>query len=157
MKCIGILWDERLSSSLYLIIANIFFTETVLRQYSGYDVVHPIRVDESGSFLSYDLAHRAIHKRALSSRNNLLSFYELHYKGQHLKFNLSVNNNLLAPGFVSERRYGGITNAKIQSYNHNSCHMIGEVQNWALKGGLAALSTCGGLVSVPVEFRKMTL
>ncbi|EMP36044.1 A disintegrin and metalloproteinase with thrombospondin motifs 7 [Chelonia mydas] len=148
MKCIGILWDERLSSSLYLIIANIFFTETVLRQYSGYDVVHPIRVDESGSFLSYDLAHRAIHKRALSSRNNLLSFYELHYKGQHLKFNLSVNNNLLAPGFVSERRYGGITNAKIQSYNHNSCHMIGEVQNWALKGGLAALSTCDGLRGV---------
>ncbi|XP_037766036.1 A disintegrin and metalloproteinase with thrombospondin motifs 7 isoform X1 [Chelonia mydas] len=122
--------------------------ETVLRQYSGYDVVHPIRVDESGSFLSYDLAHRAIHKRALSSRNNLLSFYELHYKGQHLKFNLSVNNNLLAPGFVSERRYGGITNAKIQSYNHNSCHMIGEVQNWALKGGLAALSTCDGLRGV---------
>uniref|UniRef100_A0A8C3IRX7 ADAM metallopeptidase with thrombospondin type 1 motif 7 n=1 Tax=Chrysemys picta bellii TaxID=8478 RepID=A0A8C3IRX7_CHRPI len=146
--CSGILWDERSSSSLYLIIANVFFTETVLQQYSGYDVVHPVRVDESGSFLSYDLAHRAIHKRALSSRNNLLSFYELHYKGQHLKFNLSVNNNLLAPGFVSERRYGGITNAKIQSYNHNFCHMIGEVQNWALKGGLAALSTCDGLRGV---------
>ncbi|XP_067411559.1 A disintegrin and metalloproteinase with thrombospondin motifs 7 isoform X2 [Emydura macquarii macquarii] len=123
-------------------------TETIRQQYSGYDVVHPIRVDESGSFLSYDLAHHAIHKRALSSRNNLLSFYELHYKGQHLKFNLSVNNNLLAPGFVSERRYGGITRAKIRSYNHNSCHMIGEVQNWALKGGLAALSTCDGLRGV---------
>uniref|UniRef100_A0A8C3IM82 ADAM metallopeptidase with thrombospondin type 1 motif 7 n=1 Tax=Chrysemys picta bellii TaxID=8478 RepID=A0A8C3IM82_CHRPI len=148
IMCSGILWDERSSSSLYLIIANVFFTETVLQQYSGYDVVHPVRVDESGSFLSYDLAHRAIHKRALSSRNNLLSFYELHYKGQHLKFNLSVNNNLLAPGFVSERRYGGITNAKIQSYNHNFCHMIGEVQNWALKGGLAALSTCDGLRGV---------
>uniref|UniRef100_A0A452J322 Uncharacterized protein n=1 Tax=Gopherus agassizii TaxID=38772 RepID=A0A452J322_9SAUR len=121
---------------------------TVLQQYSGYDVVHPVRVDESGSFLSYDLAYRAIHKRALSSRNNFLSFYELHYKGQHLKFNLSINNNLLAPGFVSERRYGGITNAKIQSYNHNFCHMLGEVQNWALKGGLAALSTCDGLRGV---------
>uniref|UniRef100_A0A452J319 Uncharacterized protein n=1 Tax=Gopherus agassizii TaxID=38772 RepID=A0A452J319_9SAUR len=123
-------------------------TQTVLQQYSGYDVVHPVRVDESGSFLSYDLAYRAIHKRALSSRNNFLSFYELHYKGQHLKFNLSINNNLLAPGFVSERRYGGITNAKIQSYNHNFCHMLGEVQNWALKGGLAALSTCDGLRGV---------
>ncbi|XP_050823286.1 A disintegrin and metalloproteinase with thrombospondin motifs 7 [Gopherus flavomarginatus] len=148
IMCSGILWDEISSSSLYLIIANVFFTETVLQQYSGYDVVHPVRVDESGSFLSYDLAYRAIHKRALSSRNNLLSFYELHYKGQHLKFNLSINNNLLAPGFVSERRYGGITNAKIQSYNHNFCHMLGEVQNWALKGGLAALSTCDGLRGV---------
>uniref|UniRef100_A0A452J343 Uncharacterized protein n=1 Tax=Gopherus agassizii TaxID=38772 RepID=A0A452J343_9SAUR len=148
IMCSGILWDEISSSSLYLIIANVFFTETVLQQYSGYDVVHPVRVDESGSFLSYDLAYRAIHKRALSSRNNFLSFYELHYKGQHLKFNLSINNNLLAPGFVSERRYGGITNAKIQSYNHNFCHMLGEVQNWALKGGLAALSTCDGLRGV---------
>ncbi|XP_074862574.1 A disintegrin and metalloproteinase with thrombospondin motifs 7 isoform X2 [Carettochelys insculpta] len=122
--------------------------EMVLQQYSGYDDVHPIRVDESGSFLSYNLAHHAIHKRDLSSRSNLFSFYELHYKGQRLKFNLSINNNLLAPGFVSERRYGGITNAKIQSYRHNSCHMIGEVQNWALKGGLAALSTCDGLRGV---------
>uniref|UniRef100_A0A8C0GJR4 ADAM metallopeptidase with thrombospondin type 1 motif 7 n=1 Tax=Chelonoidis abingdonii TaxID=106734 RepID=A0A8C0GJR4_CHEAB len=145
--CSGILWDE-ISPSFYLIIANVFFTETVLQQYSGYDVVHPVRVDESGSFLSYDLAYRPIHKRALSSRNNLLSFYELHYKGQHLKFNLSINNNLLAPGFVSERRYGGIANAKIQSYNHNFCHMLGEVQNWALEGGLAALSTCDGLRGV---------
>uniref|UniRef100_K7FF64 ADAM metallopeptidase with thrombospondin type 1 motif 7 n=1 Tax=Pelodiscus sinensis TaxID=13735 RepID=K7FF64_PELSI len=112
------------------------------------DVVHPIRIDERGSFLSYDLAPHAIHKRDLSSRNNLLAFYELHYKGQHLKFNLSINNHLLAPGFVSERRYGGITNAKIQPYSHNSCHMTGEVQNWALKGGLAALSTCDGLTGV---------
>ncbi|XP_075752918.1 A disintegrin and metalloproteinase with thrombospondin motifs 7 isoform X2 [Pelodiscus sinensis] len=124
------------------------FEEAVLKQYPGYDVVHPIRIDERGSFLSYDLAPHAIHKRDLSSRNNLLAFYELHYKGQHLKFNLSINNHLLAPGFVSERRYGGITNAKIQPYSHNSCHMTGEVQNWALKGGLAALSTCDGLTGV---------
>uniref|UniRef100_A0A8B9PIG7 ADAM metallopeptidase with thrombospondin type 1 motif 7 n=1 Tax=Apteryx owenii TaxID=8824 RepID=A0A8B9PIG7_APTOW len=112
------------------------------------DIVHPIQVDESGSFLSYDLSHRAIHKRSLSSRNNFLAFYELHYKGQPLKFNLSLNNNLLAPGFVSERRYGGIANAKIRSHSYNSCHMIGEVQSRTLKGGLAALSTCDGLKGV---------
>ncbi|XP_062439542.1 A disintegrin and metalloproteinase with thrombospondin motifs 7 isoform X1 [Rhea pennata] len=117
-------------------------------QYSSNDIVHPIKIDESGSFLSYDLSHRAIHKRSLSSRNNILAFYELHYKGQALKFNLSLNNNLLAPGFVSERRYGGITNAKIRSHSYNSCHMIGEVQSQTLKGGLAALSTCDGLKGV---------
>uniref|UniRef100_A0A8C8R543 ADAM metallopeptidase with thrombospondin type 1 motif 7 n=1 Tax=Pelusios castaneus TaxID=367368 RepID=A0A8C8R543_9SAUR len=122
--------------------------ETLHQQYSDSDVVHPIRVDESGTFLSYDLVHHTIHKRALSSRNNLLSFYELYYKGQHLTFNLSINSNLLTPGFVSERRHGGITNAKIRSYNHNSCHMMGEVQNWARKGGLAAISTCDGLRGV---------
>ncbi|KFP52872.1 A disintegrin and metalloproteinase with thrombospondin motifs 7, partial [Cathartes aura] len=111
-------------------------------------IVHPIKVDESGSFLSYDLSHRALHRRSPSSRSKFLTFYELHYKGQPLKFNLSLNNNLLAPGFVSERRYGGIANAKIQSHTYNSCHMIGEVQSRARTGGLAALSTCDGLKGV---------
>ncbi|NXK10792.1 ATS7 metalloproteinase, partial [Herpetotheres cachinnans] len=116
--------------------------------YSSSDIVHPIKVDESGSFLSYDLSHRALHRRSPSSRSKFLAFYELHYKGQPLKFNLSLNNNLLAPGFVSERRYGGIANAKIQSHASNSCHMIGEVRSRALEGGLAALSTCNGLKGV---------
>ncbi|XP_009977664.1 PREDICTED: A disintegrin and metalloproteinase with thrombospondin motifs 7-like, partial [Tauraco erythrolophus] len=116
--------------------------------YSSSDIVHPIKVDESGSFLSYDLSHRALHRRSPSSRSKFLAFYELHYKGQPLKFNLSLNNNLLAPGFVSERRYGGIATAKIQSHAYNSCHMIGEVRGRALKGGLAALSTCDGLKGV---------
>uniref|UniRef100_A0A8B9BPY1 ADAM metallopeptidase with thrombospondin type 1 motif 7 n=1 Tax=Anser brachyrhynchus TaxID=132585 RepID=A0A8B9BPY1_9AVES len=116
------------------------------------DIVHPIKVDESGSFLSYDLSHRVLHRRSLSSKSKFLTFYEMHYKGQPLKFNLSLNNNLLAPGFVSERRYGGIADAKIQSHTYNSCHMIGEVQSRTLKGGLAALSTCDGLKGV---FRLM--
>ncbi|NXI71696.1 ATS7 metalloproteinase, partial [Anseranas semipalmata] len=112
---------------------------------SSSDIVHPIKVDESGSFLSYDLSHRALYRRSLSSKSKFLTFYELHYRGQPLKFNLSLNNNLLAPGFVSERRYGGIADAQIQSHTYNSCHMIGEVQSRTLKGGLAALSTCDGL------------
>ncbi|XP_031443782.1 A disintegrin and metalloproteinase with thrombospondin motifs 7 isoform X2 [Phasianus colchicus] len=115
---------------------------------SSSDIVHPVKVDESGSFLSYDLSHRALHRRSLSSKNKFLAFYELHYKGQPLKFNLSLNINLLTPGFVSERRYGGIADAKIQSHTYNSCHMIGEVQSRTLKGGLAALSTCDGLKGV---------
>ncbi|XP_072202052.1 A disintegrin and metalloproteinase with thrombospondin motifs 7 [Excalfactoria chinensis] len=119
---------------------------------SDSDIVHPVKVDESGSFLSYDLSHRALHRRSLSSKNKFLAFYELHYKGQPLKFNLSLNINLLTPGFVTERRYGGIADAKIQSHTYNSCHMIGEVQSRTLKGGLAALSTCDGLKGV---FRLM--
>ncbi|OPJ70279.1 A disintegrin and metalloproteinase with thrombospondin motifs 7 [Patagioenas fasciata monilis] len=120
--------------------------------YSSSDIVHPIKVDESGLFLSYDLSHRALHRRSPSSRSKFLAFYELHYKGQPLKFNLSLNNNLLAPGFVSERRYGGIASAKIQPHTSHSCHMIGEVRSQALPGGLAALSTCDGLKGV---FRLM--
>ncbi|NWH61339.1 ATS7 metalloproteinase, partial [Geococcyx californianus] len=112
------------------------------------DIVHPIKVDERGSFLSYDLSHRVLHRRSPSSRGKFFAFYELHYKGQPLKFNLSLNAHLLAPGFVSERRYRGIANAKIQSHPYNSCHMIGKVQGQAPQGGLAALSTCDGLKGV---------
>ncbi|NXL62869.1 ATS7 metalloproteinase, partial [Chordeiles acutipennis] len=116
--------------------------------YSTGDIVHPIKVDESGSFLSYDLSHRALHRRSPSSRSKFLAFYQLTYKGEPLKFNLSLNRNLLAPGFVSERRFGGIASAKIRWRGHNSCHMIGEVGSRALPGGLAALSTCDGLKGV---------
>ncbi|NWU43152.1 ATS7 metalloproteinase, partial [Hylia prasina] len=112
------------------------------------DIVHPIKVDESGSFLSYDLSHRALHRRSPASRSKLPAFYELQYKGQPLKFNLSLNRHLLAPGFVSERRFGGIAGAKIRPRSYNSCHMLGEVRGRALQGGLAALSTCDGLKGV---------
>ncbi|XP_066052727.1 A disintegrin and metalloproteinase with thrombospondin motifs 7 [Chamaea fasciata] len=115
---------------------------------SGSDIVHPIKVDESGAFLSYDLSHRALHRRSPASRSKLPAFYELQYRGQALKFNLSLNRRLLAPGFVSERRFGGIAGAKIQPRSYNSCHMIGEVRGRALQAGLAALSTCDGLKGV---------
>uniref|UniRef100_A0A8C3UZV3 ADAM metallopeptidase with thrombospondin type 1 motif 7 n=1 Tax=Catharus ustulatus TaxID=91951 RepID=A0A8C3UZV3_CATUS len=115
---------------------------------SGSDIVHPIRVDESGSFLSYELSHRALHRRSPLSRSSLPAFYELHYRGQPLRFNLSLNRHLLAPGFVSERRFGGIAGARIQPRSHNPCHMLGEVRGRALQGGLAALSTCDGLKGV---------
>ncbi|XP_064013869.1 A disintegrin and metalloproteinase with thrombospondin motifs 7 isoform X1 [Pogoniulus pusillus] len=115
---------------------------------SSSDIVHPIKVDESGSFLSYDLSHRALHRRSPSSRSKFLAFYQLHYKGQPLKFNLSLNSHLLAPGFVSERRFGGIAGAKIRTHTDSSCHMIGEVQSQVQAGGLAALSTCDGLKGV---------
>ncbi|NXL25514.1 ATS7 metalloproteinase, partial [Setophaga kirtlandii] len=114
---------------------------------SGSDIVHPIKVDESGAFLSYDLSHRALHRRSPASRSKLPAFYELHYRGQALKFNLSLNRHLLAPGFVSERRFGGIAGAKIQPRSSNPCHMIGEVRG-PRQAGLAALSTCDGLKGV---------
>ncbi|NXO68769.1 ATS7 metalloproteinase, partial [Phainopepla nitens] len=112
------------------------------------DIVHPVKVDESGSFLSYDLSHRALHRRSPASRSKLPAFYELQYRGQPLRFNLSLNRHLLAPGFVSERRFGGIAGAKIQPHSSNACHMIGEVRGRARQRGLAALSTCDGLKGV---------
>ncbi|XP_054858791.1 A disintegrin and metalloproteinase with thrombospondin motifs 7 isoform X2 [Eublepharis macularius] len=122
--------------------------ESIHTKEPDYDIVHPLKVNERGSFLSYNLSHRLLSKRAISSQNLLQSFYKLYHRGQELRFNLSLNSHLLAPGFVTERRYGSIAHAKIQGYNQNSCHMVGSVQNEGQESGLAALSTCDGLKGI---------
>ncbi|XP_062998833.1 A disintegrin and metalloproteinase with thrombospondin motifs 7 [Elgaria multicarinata webbii] len=124
-------------------------TGSVPMQDPGYDIVHPVKVDERGAFLSYNLSHRLLSKRALFAQKRSRAFYSLRHRGQQLRFNLSLNSHLLAPGFVSERRYGGgLAHAKIRAYSQNSCHMIGSVQNQEQESGLAALSTCDGLKGV---------
>uniref|UniRef100_H3B1V3 ADAM metallopeptidase with thrombospondin type 1 motif 7 n=1 Tax=Latimeria chalumnae TaxID=7897 RepID=H3B1V3_LATCH len=114
------------------------------------EVVHPIKTDKTGSFLSHDLSHHVskIHKRDLSSNHNHSVYYKIHHNGEDLYFNLSINYNLLAPGFVTERHQGGIARAKIQIYRHNSCHFFGEVLNYTSTTGSAAISTCNGLKGV---------
>ncbi|XP_032480213.1 A disintegrin and metalloproteinase with thrombospondin motifs 7 isoform X3 [Phocoena sinus] len=112
------------------------------------DIVHPVRVDAGGSFLSYELWPRALRKRDVSARPAAPAFYELQYLGRELRFNLTANSHLLAPGFVSEtRRRGGLGRAHIRAHAP-ACHLLGEVQDPELEGGLAAISACDGLKGV---------
>uniref|UniRef100_F6ULE4 ADAM metallopeptidase with thrombospondin type 1 motif 7 n=1 Tax=Macaca mulatta TaxID=9544 RepID=F6ULE4_MACMU len=112
------------------------------------DIVHPVRVDAGGSFLSYELWPRALRKRDVSVRRDAPAFYQLQYRGRELRFNLTANQHLLAPGFVSEtRRRGGLGRAHIQAHTP-ACHLLGEVQDPELEGGLAAISACDGLKGV---------
>lgn len=111
------------------------------------DIVHPVRVDAGGAFLSYELWPRALRKRAVSARRAARAFYELQFRGRALRFHLEANAHLLAPGFVSEtRRRGGLGRAHIRSHAP-ACHLLGQVQTPELEGGLAAISACDGLVS----------
>ncbi|XP_064425826.1 A disintegrin and metalloproteinase with thrombospondin motifs 7 isoform X2 [Mirounga angustirostris] len=112
------------------------------------DIVHPVRVDAGGSFLSYELWPRALRKRDVSARRAAPAFYELQYRGRELRFNLTANAHLLAPGFVSEtRRRGGLGRTHIRA-RAPACHLLGEVQDPELEGGLAAISACDGLKGV---------
>ncbi|XP_053451044.1 A disintegrin and metalloproteinase with thrombospondin motifs 7 [Nycticebus coucang] len=112
------------------------------------DIVHPVRVDAGGSFLSYELWPRALRKRDVSGHHDVPAFYELQYRGRELRFNLTANPHLLAPGFVSEtRRRGGLGQAHIRARTP-ACHLLGEVQDPKLEGGLAAISACDGLKGV---------
>ncbi|KAM5291756.1 LOW QUALITY PROTEIN: A disintegrin and metalloproteinase with thrombospondin motifs 7 [Ctenodactylus gundi] len=112
------------------------------------DIVHPVRVDAGGSFLSYELWPRALRKRDVSAHRHVSTFYELLYHGRELRFNLTANRNLLAPSFVSEtRRGGGLGHMHIRT-SARACHLLGEVQDPELEGGLAAISACDGLKGV---------
>ncbi|XP_029430634.1 LOW QUALITY PROTEIN: A disintegrin and metalloproteinase with thrombospondin motifs 7 [Rhinatrema bivittatum] len=122
--------------------------EMLLSRYPDSDIVYPVQTDEQGVFLSYDLSQRTVRKRDLSPLAQLPVYYQLHYKGLQLTFNVTVNQKLLAPGFLRERRSGGVASAEIQPSMHTSCHLIGEVQSGRLRAGLAALSSCSGLMGL---------
>lgn len=111
------------------------------------DIVHPVRVDAGGAFLSYDLRPRTLRKRAVSAHRAVHTFYELQFRGRPLRFHLAANTHLLAPGFVSEtRRTGGLGRTHIRT-RWQACHLLGKVQDPELEGGMAAISACDGLVS----------
>lgn len=113
------------------------------------DIVHPVRVDAGGSFLSYELWPRAVRKRDVSATQASSAFYQLQYQGRELFFNLTTNPYLLAPGFVSEtRRHSSLDHVHIRTHVP-TCHLLGDVQDPELEGGFAAISTCDGLVSSP--------
>ncbi|KAJ8344409.1 hypothetical protein SKAU_G00317380 [Synaphobranchus kaupii] len=117
-----------------------------------YEVVHPSRVDAAGRFVSNVLAHRVsrVKRRDAGSGQGgpARVFYQLRHEGQDLRLNLTLNPNLLAPGFLTERRYGGLSGAKIRSRDHALCHFLGEVWERRALRGQAAISTCDGLTGL---------
>uniref|UniRef100_A0A8C7AYT2 A disintegrin and metalloproteinase with thrombospondin motifs 7 n=1 Tax=Neovison vison TaxID=452646 RepID=A0A8C7AYT2_NEOVI len=136
-----------------LLPAPVAFPGPVMRRHgvdgrAAGDIVHPVRVDAGGSFLSYELWPRALRKRDVSAPRAAPTFYALQYQGRELRFNLTTNPHLLAPGFVSEtRRRGGLGRTHIRG-RLPACHLLGEVQDPELEGGLAAISACDGLKGV---------
>ncbi|XP_042265065.1 A disintegrin and metalloproteinase with thrombospondin motifs 7 isoform X1 [Thunnus maccoyii] len=127
-------------------------TERFLQDLPMYEVVHPSRVDARGHFLSNFLSHHArrVQRREASEEPVDLDrvFYQLWHGGHSLYFNLTLNPHLLAPGFLTERRYGGLDGAKIQPPGSSQCHFLGEVWDEITVKGNAAISTCDGLTGM---------
>uniref|UniRef100_A0A8K9XAS2 Peptidase M12B domain-containing protein n=1 Tax=Oncorhynchus mykiss TaxID=8022 RepID=A0A8K9XAS2_ONCMY len=117
-----------------------------------YEVVHPYRVDAKGHFLSNFVSYRVsrVQRRETQGEpgNPTRVFYQLQHGGHNLHFNLTLNPHLLAPGFLTERRYGGMEGAKIRSHGPSLCHFIGDVWDQATMKGRAAISTCDGLTGL---------
>lgn len=135
----------------HLLFPPCFSTERLLLDLTHYDVVHPTRVDARGHFLSNFLSHhvRRVRRREASERSANMDrvFYQLGHGGRSLRFNLTLNAHLLAPGFLTERRYGGLEGAQIHAAASSQCHFLGDVWEGEAVKGSAAISTCDGLVS----------
>ncbi|XP_028257428.1 A disintegrin and metalloproteinase with thrombospondin motifs 7 [Parambassis ranga] len=128
-------------------------TERLLHDLPQYEVVHPSRVDARGRFLSNFLSHHArrrVQRREASEKPADLDrvFYQFLHGGHRLNFNLTFNPHLLAPGFLTERRYGGLEGAQIHPPASSQCFFLGEVWDEAAVKGSAAISTCDGLTGL---------
>ncbi|CAG5859420.1 unnamed protein product [Menidia menidia] len=121
-----------------------------LQDLPEFEVVHPVRVDARGHFLSNFLSHRARRVRRREASEDPTDpdrvYYQILHDGHSLRFNLTLNPNLLAPGFLTERRYGGLEGARFQRPAASRCHFLGEVWDETTIKGRAALSTCDGLL-----------
>uniref|UniRef100_A0A8C8A0R7 ADAM metallopeptidase with thrombospondin type 1 motif 7 n=1 Tax=Oryzias sinensis TaxID=183150 RepID=A0A8C8A0R7_9TELE len=136
----------------FILLFTSTFTDRFLQSLPHYEVVHPTRVDAKGHFLSHFLPHHArrVQRRGASEDPEDLDqvFYQFSLGGHGLQLNLSLNTNLLAPGFLTERRYGGLKGAKIHHHGHSRCHYFGEVLGETTVKGSAAISTCDGLTGL---------
>uniref|UniRef100_A0A3Q4HZ00 A disintegrin and metalloproteinase with thrombospondin motifs 7-like n=1 Tax=Neolamprologus brichardi TaxID=32507 RepID=A0A3Q4HZ00_NEOBR len=146
-------WRKLISCDLITSLLPITaFTERFQDDFPLYEVVHPTRVDAKGHFLSNFLSH---HARRLQRREASVEpagldriFYQFWHGGHNLHFNLTLNPHLLAPGFMTERRFGGLKGARIKPAGSSHCHFLGEVWDDAIVKGSAAISTCDGLTGL---------
>uniref|UniRef100_A0AAZ3QY34 ADAM metallopeptidase with thrombospondin type 1 motif, 12 n=1 Tax=Oncorhynchus tshawytscha TaxID=74940 RepID=A0AAZ3QY34_ONCTS len=114
---------------------------------SDVSMVHPVKVDSDGQFLSHSLAHRferVRHKRDLWPLEGRV-YYKVTYKGRNLFFNLTVNNYLVSNKYVLEWRNGSLNRTEHRTTGENACHLIGTVTDPTNARGTAAISTCEGL------------
>uniref|UniRef100_H3B4Z3 Peptidase M12B propeptide domain-containing protein n=1 Tax=Latimeria chalumnae TaxID=7897 RepID=H3B4Z3_LATCH len=133
-------------------LGNIHFPvkqqEHFIQSLQDYEVVHPVKVNHDGHFLSHNISHHVSYirrKRDIGNKENPV-YYKINHKGENLFFNLTANQDIISDSYVLERRYGSLSGAKIGSYSGNSCHLTGTVLLQESVKGTAAISTCSGLV-----------
>ncbi|KAK3562031.1 hypothetical protein QTP86_024784, partial [Hemibagrus guttatus] len=117
-----------------------------------YEIVHPQRVDSNGAFISNLVSYRMSRLRRRQTVDSTESlphiFYYLQYNGEDLLFKLTLNPYLLAPGFLTERRAGGLRGSTLHSPGNSLCYFLGQVWSESAVKGQAAVSTCDGLTGL---------
>ncbi|KAF7659159.1 hypothetical protein LDENG_00002420 [Lucifuga dentata] len=111
-------------------------------------IVHPVKVNADGHFISHSLSHHFKDGRVRRDLRPLglegQVYYRVKYKGHDLMFSLTQNNHLVSNDYILERRNGDVNRTKHHLSGENSCHLFGSVAASGMRG-TAAISTCKGL------------
>ncbi|XP_041910725.1 A disintegrin and metalloproteinase with thrombospondin motifs 12-like isoform X1 [Arvicola amphibius] len=124
--------------------------EHFIKALPEYHVVGPVQVDASGHFLSYGLHHPVTsgrRRRDVGGAEDQV-YYRIPHEDKDLFFNLTVNREFMANGYVVERRYGNLSQVKMVTSSGSPCHLRGTVLQQGTTIGTAALSACQGLTGV---------
>ncbi|XP_056401344.1 A disintegrin and metalloproteinase with thrombospondin motifs 12 isoform X1 [Hyla sarda] len=112
----------------------------------AYELVDPVKVDEYGNFLSYNLTHHENLKRRKRDTRSEKVHYRIRQGTKDLYFNLTVNEGFVSDNYILERRTGNQSGVRITPRSGVSCHFSGTVQQQPDVGfGYAAISACDGL------------
>lgn len=108
-----------------------------------HELVYPIKVTESGRFVSHYVPHHFKRKRSAFGDDKL--HYVLSNSEKSYLIELQPNFQLLSPGLVTEvHRGAGIGKRDIQQSPKKRCFYRGKIRD--LADSYVALSTCYGLV-----------
>ncbi|KAH3741909.1 hypothetical protein DPMN_048639 [Dreissena polymorpha] len=138
-------------------LVYVFFADVLFQSISSYETIIPHVVDEHGDFLSYNV-HQSRVRRAARGRveatsqseiidGSDISEYRIFYKfsvfGKEFHFDLTLNTDFLAPGFVVEYqdRRGVIGTSGTVA----NCYYVGQSRTPIIS--TAAISNCNGLVT----------
>ncbi|XP_033114520.1 A disintegrin and metalloproteinase with thrombospondin motifs 16-like [Anneissia japonica] len=111
-----------------------------------YQIVIPFQVNSKGSYLSHNL-YPSRKRRGLSDDGKASA---VHYKvegfGEEFHLELSINDDLVAPGFAVQRRKNG--NSIMEEYipEIENCHFSGHSRHH--EGSKIAVSLCNGLTGL---------
>ena len=128
----------------------IYVSDDLLSSLEHYELTIPILVDQSRSFISYDVTHM-YHTRRKRSTDQFQSaftdqwiFYQLSAFGMNFHLNLTLNRKLLSPSYVVE--YWNSSGTDIRHHDITDCHYIGHISSH--EKSTVAVSNCNGLVSM---------
>ncbi|XP_060763669.1 A disintegrin and metalloproteinase with thrombospondin motifs 7 [Neoarius graeffei] len=140
---------------LHSSVSDFYFPDThqehSVRSHGDFTIVHPEKVDGDGRFISHTLSHHFVssrrRRREVDMRNSQRVYYKLNFSGWDLTLNLTINDNLLASGYVFEQRMKNRSESERVVHRENECHLIGTVTDGDVEG-TAAFSSCNGLTGM---------